>query len=932
MSFLSKLIGDANERYLKTLNTQVEKINSLEKKFEAFSAEEIKGRMSELRELHQKKGKSLNELLPEVFALTKEAAKRTLNQCHYDVQLKGGIVLHEGKIAEMKTGEGKTLTATLAIALNALSGRGVHVVTVNDYLAQRDAVWMGQVYHYLGFSVACIQQQNRSFIYDPDYVESTQKADSGQLDKERDTLGSFKVVHEFLRPCSRRQAYAADITYGTNNEFGFDYLRDNLVTRLEERTQRGFNYAIVDEVDSILIDEARTPLIISQPDEEATKRYQEFARIVAKLEPEKHYTVEEKYRAVHLTEEGINRVEKIIGIDDLYGKADVRLLHQLEQALKAKALFQLDRDYIVKDGEVVIVDEFTGRLMHGRRFSEGLHQAIEAKEGVPVQQESRTLATVTFQNYFRMYKKLAGMTGTAATNAEEFSKVYNLEVVVLPTHKPMVREDLPDQIYRNKQGKLLAVARKIKQLHEKGQPVLIGTVSIEKNEQLSKLLRRIGVAHEVLNAKNHEREAEIIAQAGRKGAVTVATNMAGRGVDIVLGGNPPKPEEARIVKELGGLCVIGTERHEARRIDNQLRGRAGRQGDPGKSQFYVSLEDDLMRIFAGDRVKSLMDRFNFPEDQPIVNRMVSRAIEKAQERIEGQNFDLRKYVLEYDDVMNRHRATIYKQRSELLISAETVNNPQKAAVYRQELEKRLEKVLLEEVEDLINQYLVGEEIRHWDRQAFLREVKTIFALPAKELLGPLIQKNALEKAQDVRDEVKEVLARALAEKLEKRRQELGETAFFEAVRLLWLRITDLLWMEHIEAMQHLRDAVRLRAYGQRDPLVEYKRESHMLFRNLQGEIRAKLLQTVFHVEQAPASPGTLQTTPLRFGRESMTTIGQTVGSENSTINAAGGSGFSASQAGRPPEADSRVNTEKVGRNQPCPCGSGKKYKKCHGIS
>jgi len=637
MSIVTRLFGDANEKFIKSLKPVVEKINSLEEETAKLGSEELKLQTEELKK-RLKAGETLDDILPNAFALVREAAKRTLKQRHFDVQLVGGIVLHQGKIAEMKTGEGKTLTATLPLYLNALEEKGCHLVTVNDYLSRRDAVWMGQIYYALGLSVGCLNHE-QSFIYDPEY-----KKEAESKDKIRDELGGFKVVEDFLRPCSRKEAYAADITYGTNNEFGFDYLRDNMIYASSEIAQRGYNFAIVDEVDSILIDEARTPLIISSPDIESSKWYAEFAKIIPRLNKETDFEVDEKMKAVTLTEQGIDKVEKILNAGNIYNERGIKYLHHLEQALKAEILFQRDKDYVVRNGEVIIVDAFTGRLMPGRRWSGGLHQAIEAKEGVAIQPESITMASITFQNYFRMYKKLAGMTGTAETSAEEFDKVYNLEVVVIPTNKPMIRKDWPDKIFKTEEAKFKAVAEEVKKRHQAGQPILIGTTSINKNEYLSAILSRQGIPHQVLNAKNHEKEGEIIAQAGAPGAVTVATNMAGRGVDISLGGNPATEESKKKTVAAGGLFVLGTERHEARRIDNQLRGRAGRQGDPGETQFFISLEDDLIRVFGGDRIKSLMERFNFPDDALIENPIISKSIESAQAKIEGANFDARKYV------------------------------------------------------------------------------------------------------------------------------------------------------------------------------------------------------------------------------------------------------------------------------------------------
>ena len=658
MNFLFKFFGDPNKKYLEKIQPIVEKINNLEPQFQDFSNEDLKQETNKLKE-KLKQGEKLDDIMSEAFSLVRESAKRTLDQRHFDVQLIGGIVLHQGKIAEMVTGEGKTLCATLPAYLNALEGKGVHIITVNDYLTKRDMVWMGQVYHLLGLSVGCIVHE-KAYLYDPEYQEDSQE------DKERDLLGSFKVVESYLRPVSRKQAYLADIVYGTNNEFGFDYLRDNMALTSEDLVQRGYNYAIIDEVDSILIDEARTPLIISQPDIESSNWYKDFSRIIPRLEENIDYNIDEKFKAATLTEKGIDKIEKILGVGNIYQDKGIKYLHYLEQALKARVFFIKDKNYIVKQGKVIIVDEFTGRLMPGRRYSGGLHQAIEAKEGVEVQPESKTLASITFQNYFRLYNKLAGMTGTAMTSAEEFDKVYNIDTVVVPTNKPMQRKNLPDSVYKTEKGKFMAIVNEVKSRNEKGQPVLIGTTSIEKNEYLGKLLDRDGISCQILNAKHHEREGEIIAQAGRLGAVTVATNMAGRGVDIILGGNPSIPEETKKVKELGGLHVIGTERHEARRIDNQLRGRAGRQGDTGSSQFFVSLEDDLMRVFGGDRIKSIMEMLKIPEDQPIEAKILSNNIEKAQEKIEGMNFDLRKHVLEYDDVISKHRNRIYAERKEVL--------------------------------------------------------------------------------------------------------------------------------------------------------------------------------------------------------------------------------------------------------------------------
>lgn len=798
MSFLNKIFGDANEKYLKSLQPTIEKINSL--KIES----DLKEKTKELKERLKKE--SLDDILPEAFALVREAAKRTLDQRHYDVQLIGGTILHQGKVAEMKTGEGKTLSATLPIYLNALSGKGVHVVTVNDYLAKRDMVWMGQIYNALGLTVGCINHE-KSFIYDPEF--------KGNSDEERDELGSFKIVEDFLKPCSRKEAYTADITYGTNNEFAFDYLKDNMVYDLKDKVQRGFNYAIVDEVDSILIDESRTPLIISSPVQESTDKYYLFSKVINTL-TEEDYVIEEKDKVVTFTEKGQDKLVKSLSRDP-WSENDITTTHQLEAALKAKNLFIKDKDYVVKEGQVIIVDEFTGRLMPGRRWSGGIHQAVEAKENIKVQQESRTFASITFQNYFRLYSKLAGMTGTATTSAEELDKVYGLDVMVVPTNKPLVRKELQDRIYKNLEGKFKAVVKEIKERQAKGQPVLVGTVSIEKNEYLGKLLEREGVPHNILNAKQHEKEGEIIAQAGKKGAVTIATNMAGRGVDIILGGNPPENQEE--IKELGGLCVIGTERHEARRIDNQLRGRAGRQGDPGSSQFFVSLEDDLMRVFGGDKIKGLMETLKVPDDMPIETRMISRAIESAQTKVEGMNFDVRKHVLEYDDVMSKHREVFYKKRKEVL--------------------------------------------EKYDNGTL------------KEYVLEIIERNDFKK-----------------EDYKKREAEIGDENIRKVEKDVCLKVLDTYWLEHLESMNHLRDSVRLRAYGQQDPLIEYKREGHRMFQEFLASIERTIAKALMQAEIK---------------------INQPVQQQKPMI---------------PTRSDSSGN--KVGRNDPCPCGSNKKYKKCCG--
>ncbi|MFM7087949.1 MAG: preprotein translocase subunit SecA [Candidatus Paceibacterota bacterium] len=825
MSFLTSIFGSASSTFLKKNKSIIDKINSLEPEMEKLGAADFPAKTQALKE-RVANGEALGALLPEAFALVREAGKRTLGIRLYDVQLLGGIALHEGKISEMKTGEGKTNVATAPLYLNALTGQGVHLVTVNDYLARRDAVLMGQVYNFLGLSVGVINSQNVSYLYDPTHVEE---------DKERDSVGEFRIVYDFLKPCSRKQSYQADITYGTNHEFGFDYLRDNLANQIEDVVQREHNYAIVDEVDSILIDEARTPLIISSPAAESEDFYIKFKDIARQLKKDEDYKVDEKMKAITLTDNGISKAEGLLGIENIYTEKGIKYVHHLETAVRAQAIYERDRDYVVREGEVVIVDPFTGRMQPGRRWSEGIHQAIEAKEGVKIERETRSAGSITYQNYFRFYKKLSGMTGTAETSAEEFLKVYGLEVIVVPTHRPIARKDLNDLIFQTEKGKFKAIAKKVKEINEKGQPVLIGTISIEKNELLSAYLRQEGVQHTILNAKNHEKEGEIIAQAGRKGAVTIATNMAGRGIDIKLGGNPATSEQYEEIKNLGGLFVLGTERHEARRIDNQLRGRSGRQGDPGETQFFVSLEDDLMRIFGSDRIKGMMGRFGIPEDQPIENRFISSTLEGAQKKIEGFHFDSRKHTLEYDDVLNHQRTVIYTRRRKMLLSD------------------------IAELEALIVRITEGTE-----------------ALPT----------------------------------VQEKKQKLGEQTFFETLRRVALYTNDVLWMEHLEAMDYLRSSVNLRAYGQREPLVEYKKEGLMMFKEMEEAFRDQVLSMVENIntdtiQVVAEEPKVTQT--LITNKEEAQEFKPT-SNEKQDLSA---------QAG-------------VGRNDPCHCGSGKKYKKCHG--
>ena len=867
INILQAIFGDPNDSYLKKIQTKVAEINNWEAKIKTLDDEQLKAKTAEFRE-RLAVGAKIDDLLPEAFAVVREASWRLLGQRHFDVQLIGGIALHEGKIAEMRTGEGKTLVATLPVYLNALAGHGVHLVTVNDYLARRDAVWMGQIYTWLGLSVGVLNNQS-SYVYDPSIKNE-------EADRERDERGSFHVVYDFLRACHRREAYQCDIVYGTNNEYGFDYLRDNLAYNTTDVVQRFadgrpvYNFVIVDEVDSILIDEARTPLIISAPSGESEDLYQTFAKIARQLRPEEDYTVDEKLKAISLTDDGITKAEKVLGIGDIYTEKGVKYVHHLETAIRAKALFEKDRDYVIKDGEIVIVDEFTGRLQPGRRWSEGLHQAIEAKEGVDIKEETRTFATVTLQNYFRLYNKIAGMTGTANTSKEEFLKTYNLDVVAVPTNRQTQRQDYPDLIFQTENGKMLATARKIKELHDQGQPVLVGTVSIEKNELLSAYLKREGVPHQILNAKNHESEGEIIAGAGKKGGVVIATNMAGRGVDIKLGGSTPKVEEAEAVKNLGGLFVLGTERHEARRIDNQLRGRAGRQGDPGATQFYLSLEDTLMRVFAPDRVKNMMGRLGILEDEPIQNMIVTRAIESAQAKIEGHNYDLRKYLLEYDDVTNHQRQTIYERRRQLLFGGE------KEA--REFIDKALSVVI-------------------WSASTEgYGETK------------PASAKGYGEAPPETNDDSEKIDWPA---KIAEREKTLGAEVYWENVRRTVLQVIDMFWVEHLEAIEYMRNSVRLRAYGQRDPLVEFKKEGLRLFKDMELAIFATTIEMASKIGAETAKEETVSLEAVKEGAENIL-----ANSKNNQVNKTGG--------------------DKVGRNDPCPCGAKKpdgtplKYKHCHG--
>jgi preprotein translocase subunit SecA len=869
-SILKKIIGTKNDREVNRLIPIVERVNSFEPSLSPLSDAQLKDKTAEFKS-RLEAGETLDDLLPEAFAVVREVSKRVLNMRHFDVQILGGIALHEGKIAEMRTGEGKTLVATLPVYLNALEGQGVHVVTVNDYLATRDAQWMAPIYNALGLTVGIIVH--------------------GLTDEER------------------QASYNADITYGTNNEFGFDYLRDNMKYEFSQFVQRQLHYAIVDEVDSILIDEARTPLIISGPSEESTDKYYKIDKIIPKLEKETDYTVDEKARTVILTEEGNIKAERLIGAGNLYDPSNIELVHHVLQGLKAHALFKRDVDYVVKEGEVIIVDEFTGRLMPGRRWSDGLHQAVEAKEGVKIESENQTLATITFQNFFRMYNKLAGMTGTAETEAEEFGKIYNLDVLVIPTNKPMIRRDQPDVIYKTEKAKFRAAIGEIEELHKKGQPVLVGTISIEKSEVLSGLLKKAGIRHSVLNAKHHEREAEIIAQAGRSQGVTIATNMAGRGTDIILGGNPngiakemlrDKPEhteeewqhalaeaekqcalEREQVVAAGGLYIMGTERHESRRIDNQLRGRSGRQGDPGASRFYLSLEDDLMRIFGSERISGLMGKLGMEEDVPIENRMVSKAIENAQKRVESQNFDIRKHLIEYDDVMNKQRLEIYAFRKEILQG--------------DNVKSRISSMIDSVIEELLSIYCADDShADEWDIKGLRDAVYGIFSLSLEEELPA------------TPDDLKEKLSSEIEKLYGSREAEIGEELIRYIEKTVVLQVVDSQWKDHLLAMDHLKEGIGLRGYGQRDPLVEYKKEGFEMFAEMSARISSEIVTRLFKIQVQKSQEVEIRSHQRRA---------------HLNYNRGEGGGVQTVTRGK-----------KIGRNDPCPCGSGKKYKKCCGVN
>jgi preprotein translocase subunit SecA len=880
---LKKIVGSKNDRELKRIRPMVDQINDLEQRVTPLTDDQLRAKTGEFKE-RVGKGASLDEVLPEVFAVVREAARRVLGERHYDVQLIGGIVLHEGKIAEMATGEGKTLVSTLPAYLNALSGKGVHIVTVNDYLARRDSEWMGAIYKFLGLSVGVI-------------------------------------LHE-LNDKERQVAYGCDITYGTNNEYGFDYLRDNMKFSLEDYVQRELNYAIVDEVDSILIDEARTPLIISGPAEESTDKYYKINRVIPFLKRDQDYQLEEKSHTAFLTEQGVAHVEKLINVENLYDPRNIETLHHVNQALRAYTLFKRDVDYVVKDGEVIIVDEFTGRLMPGRRWSDGLHQAVEAKENVRIENENQTLATVTFQNYFRMYKKLAGMTGTADTEAAEFKKIYNLEVIVIPTNMPLIRTNNPDVIYKTEEEKFRAAAREIEELHKLGRPVLVGTISIEKSERVSLLLKKKGVPHNVLNAKHHEREAEIIAQAGRAGAVTISTNMAGRGTDILLGGNPKflartmvsgeetdpeilqkayekalekaleivKAEKEKVIQH-GGLHVLGTERHESRRIDNQLRGRSGRQGDPGSSRFYLSLEDDLLRIFGSERISSIMDRFGIEEEQPIEHKLVSRAIENAQRRVEAHNFEIRKHLLEYDNVMNQQREVIYSQRREVLAG--------------QDLKQSVEEMIEEQAEGVVDVF--AEEKVHpeeWDLKGLSDAVYEQFAF---RWTAPSAQDNGLN-----RERLKDLISEKAKGVYGKKEEEFQPDTLRYLEKVIMLQSLDYHWKDHLLAIDQLKEGIGLRGYAQKNPLIEYQKEAYQMFLDMLDRIKKDTVQKLFAVQIAREQ----EAKELKMDRKQTFVMsrGEGVQAGGKTEN---GKGLTVRRDGK-----------KVGRNDPCPCGSGKKYKKC----
>jgi len=897
IDFLNKLLGDPNERELKRLRPKVAEVKRVieSPEIRKLTLEDILKKTEEFR-VRVRDGATVDELLPEAFATVvraceliqgKEATLRkqkfVWDMVPFEVQILGGIVLHQGNIAEMRTGEGKTLVCTMPVYLNALTGKGVHVVTVNDYLAKRDALWMGMLYEALGLTVGTVLHE--------------------------------KTTEE------RREAYNSDVTYGTNNEFGFDYLRDNMASSVSNQVQRPLHYSIVDEVDSILIDEARTPLIISQPAEESTSKYMQYAQLSRQLTENVHFNRDEKQRTAALTEEGIKKMEELLGVQNIYTEKGFEEVHHIEQALRAHAIYQLDTDYVVKEGEVIIVDEFTGRLMPGRRYGHGLHQAIEAKEGVEVQRESKTLATITFQNYFRLYEKLAGMTGTAKTEAEEFESIYKVRTIVIPTNKPMIRADNSDAIYRTVEDKFKAVAKIAREKHEKGQPVLIGTTSIEKSEALAKLLEHESIPHQVLNAKHHEKEAEIVADAGKLGAITIATNMAGRGTDIKLGEG---------VTDAGGLCILGTERHEARRIDNQLRGRSGRQGDPGESLFFVSMEDDLMRLFGGDRLKSMMEKLKVPDDVPLENKMVSRSIESAQKKVEGRNFDIRRHVVQYDDVMNKHRELIYKRRQQILERLQAVEegNGQNGGSDAQPLHEDALRALKDEASSIVDVHAQGEDFEQWNTQ----EIHEILAALHPQLAVPEAQLKSFKGREELRASLQGLLVSFYEEKCKKEKPE----TVTQAERVVTLRSIDMHWMDHIDEMSHLREQVAFAGYAQRDPLIEYKDQGFRRFQQLLVSIDSTIIRTLIQIDFEQFAPRVF----LERAQEEVSDIQTNVDQIEAELTQTGVQGgvqhgenplvMRDPQGQKEEHPQAPRSVQKVGRNDPCPCGSGKKYKKCCG--
>ena len=900
---------DSNEKEIQKLLPVVSEINSLEEKVKKLKDKDFPKKTKEFRE-RVNDGESLDMILPEAFSVVREAARRTIGQRHYDVQLMAGIVLSNGKIAEQKTGEGKTLSAIPALYLHSLVGKGVHLVTVNDYLARRDAGWMGPVFNLLGVKVASIISE-QSFLFDPQHMDRN--------------ASDFRLAR--LRPVTRKEAYKADIVYGINSEFGFDYLRDNMSQNIESIVQSSHYFAVVDEVDSVLIDEARTPHIISAPDEAPAQKYYEYARLIEKLNPEVDYKIDEKLRTAHLTDHGIGKIEKLYGVSNIYEK-DFDTVYHIEAALKARTLFKKEKEYIVKDNQVILVDEFTGRLLMGRRLSEGLHQAIEAKEGVSIQRESKTLATVSLQNYFRLYERLAGMTGTAVTEAREFHKIYTLSVVVIPTNRAMVRVDHNDLVFKTGRAKLSAVADEIEKAYKRGQPVLVGTTSIDKNELISQLLRRRGVKHEVLNAKNHEREAQIIAKAGEKGAITVATNMAGRGVDIILGGDTPKSEvgsakqnssewmawekEHNEVVKLGGLYVIGTERHESRRIDNQLRGRSGRQGDPGVSRFFVSLDDDIMRIFGGDRISGIMTRFNMPENMPLEHGIVSRAIEQAQSKVETFNFDIRKHLVDYDDVLNKQREIIYSRRRKILEQSSEKDD------------------ILDKVDESISRIVAINSAAEFNgggspNEKIVAEFSTI--IPFDENSQKQLVKQFETYSSD--EEKIEVLTKLAEDIYEKREEQLGKDMMRQIEKFVMLSAVDSLWMDHLDAIENLRGGIGLRGYGQRDPLVEYKNEAYKMFENLIRGIDDEIVHRIYkiQVQQAPQMPHQHRHVHMQAAGD--TSISPSLQTKEVSQPARSSMPVAATPSVQNASSGDSSNRKKLGRNDPCWCGSGKKYKRCH---